>query len=417
MGTDSLNIFYTYDKDEDIITHGFIAALHCISDNIALIIINKLLDGPNLNGRIIYDIQSPSLESELVFKKAKAGIILGISSLETEIIDDKSEHKKSRPDGWICVGNTLIVIESKLGPKISKDQLDRHKEQVKKSYGINNFKTDTNRVTWQFIDNTLKDIEGSSIITATEKNICSEFRRYLQMKGITLDLEKFFNATSKRNINIHWESNEPQTSLRLLKTNIFEKVKDKDNFIVDRKKEQVNETRRNYYWLRLFNKNIYQINWRSTLYINPDSVTIDLLAFDPRKKDIPVVIGKLLLIVKKMQEEDKNNSFRLWINISNYGKRRDVQRGRDYEYCVFNCNVEKSPNIFLDKDELISLSKSILPKQIAIKYSIANPGSNSTYWYKDDGNDVNHQDATILQNPEEVVRRFADFMNISLNEI
>jgi len=153
METKELNLFVNYSKTEDNVTHGFISLLHCVGERIAKSIIESLCPNIKMNYKIIYDIQSPSIDNDKIFRNASNGFILGISSIGTEIIKDISDKKESRADGWIYDGKNLILIESKVVDKFSEDQLSRHKQQLEKYCstvkGIES-------ITWQKIDGELR---------------------------------------------------------------------------------------------------------------------------------------------------------------------------------------------------------------------------------------------------------------------
>ena len=138
------------------------------------------------------------------------------------------------------------------------------------------------------------------------------------------------------------------------------------------------------------------------------------MAFRPRKMKINQIIEKIIAITDTIHKSDENDKYRVWIYISDYGKRRNVQQGRNYEYCSLNYNFGKGSSYFQKEENLINFSKNSNPKQIGIRYTISNPGSKSiSYWTKK-GNDVNHKDAQLIQNPEKVVEKFSEFIENSL---
>ena len=61
-----------------------------------------------------------------IASKAKTRIILGITGGETKHLPGRSKTKPGRPDAWICGGSWTIIVESKVGPKITTAQLDGH---------------------------------------------------------------------------------------------------------------------------------------------------------------------------------------------------------------------------------------------------------------------------------------------------
>jgi len=407
MSKNRLNLFNYYKKLEDNVTHSFLATLRCINESSAKLIIESLIPSVKLQNGIKYDIQSPSLDNRKFFKNARQGYILGISSIDTVVRRDSSSMESSIADGWVCDGKTLILIESKVVSEFSEDQINRHKKQFT-DYGIQHNSVPFIMRTWQEIDIILKQIFRG--FDSIEKNICLDFRRYLQMSALTLDFEKFYNATEE-NIETYWVSDEPRTTLKLLKDRIVERIN-----APKQKIEQTHEDKMNYYWLRLFQNNYSSINWRSAIYLNPDAVSIDVAAFKPKKKKLEDVLIKLIKIVDRIKQI-QNNDLQTWIYISNYGKRRNVQSGRNYEYCTFNYNCGKGPKYFHEAQNLFNFAKSIEPKQIGIRYSISNPGSRSNTYWGGDGNDVNHIDADLLKNPEKVVNKFIEFVKISLDII
>jgi len=401
MSTGILNIFSNYKKSEDNITHGFLSLLQCLETSTSKDIIQKLIRGIRLSHRqdIIFDIQSPSPQNRHSFQTCEKGYLLGISSIGIQVVQDNSTRSQSRADGWICDGTNLILIESKVGSEFSQNQLDRHEKQLK-SYELQ--LNPSTYITWQEIDSVLKSINDPEELNPTQNKLISEYRRYLQMEGQTLDFEKFFNATGK-NINIgqHWASDAPKRTLRLLKHRIVEQIDTLDA----ESKEQLHETAMNHYWLRLFEKQDGPILWRGTIYLRPDAVSVDVLAFNPNKGDMVTVIQKLMQIGNDQKD---NNKLRTWVYITNYGKRRNVQMGKDYEYCCLNCNLGKGPSEF--SEFLVKFAESSGPKQIGIRYSISNPGSKSKTYWDESGPDVNHEDAEILKDPDEVVNRFVCFL-------
>jgi len=406
MSKNKLNLFKNYKKLEDNVTHGFLATLQCIKESSAKSIIESIIPGLKLQNGIKYDIQSPSVDSRRFFQNARNGYILGISSIDTLVHEDSSSRELSRADGWICDGESLILIESKVVSEFSNDQINRHKKQFA-NYNIQHNSVPFIRSTWQEVDIILKQLlkEAESEV---EKNICIDFRRYIQMEGITLDFEKFYNATEE-NIDMSWDGDDPKTTLKLLKTRIL-----RDTRIGEDKKEQIHEDKMNYYWLRLFQNHYSLINWRSSVYINPDAVSVDVAAFRPNKKKLEEVISKIIKIVDAIKQYP-NNNLQTWLYISNYGKRRNVQSGRNYDYCTLNYNCGKGPEYFQEQQNLFRFAKSIKPKQIGVRYSISNPGSKSNTYWKGSGSDVNHIDADLLKNPEKVVNKFIEFLKISLD--
>jgi len=405
MSKNKLNLFQNYKKLEDNVTHGFLATLQCINESSAKSIIESLIPGIKLQNGIKYDIQSPSLDSRRFFQSARKGYILGISSIDTLVHQDSSSRELSRADGWICDGKTLILLESKVVSKFSKDQINRHKKQFT-NYNILHNSVPFIRRTWQEVDIIIKQLLKEAELEV-EKNIFIDFRRYIQMEGITLDFEKFYNATEE-NIDASWDGDDPKTTLKLLKTRILRVTN-----IDEGKKEQLHEDKKNYFWHRLFEINSLSVTWRSAIYINPDAVSVDVMAFKPSRNSIKNIIEKILCIVESLKKIDQNDEFRLWIYISNYGKRRNAQSGKNYEYCTLNCNIGKRPKYFQNPLNLINFAKSVYPKQIGIKYSISNPGSKSKSYWQKSGTDINHLDAVILKDPEEVVKRFFQFIKIS----
>ncbi|MFX1452611.1 MAG: hypothetical protein ACFFCM_17370 [Promethearchaeota archaeon] len=405
-----LNLFKNYGKLEDNITHGFISTLKILGNDISRDIV-KELTGLELQKNIFYDIQSPSIENIKSFKKAKIGFILGISSISAAVQEDTSERKESRADGWISDGDKVILIESKLMSSFSKDQLKRHKKKLE-GYGLE--VTPLRHITWQRVDsvfdlfankNKLKNQEND-----IESTILSEFRRYLQMEGLTLNLEKFFNAIDFK-IEEYWYSEEPKTSLRLLKKRVLKKLEIiLDDHSIEKKKEKVNETKMNFYWLRLFEKIYDSIKWRGTLYLNPDHISVDIFAFEPKKSDLSKIVNIIENISKDLKEID--DKFRTYIYAINYGKRTKAQQGIDYEYEMLTYNLEKSSNYFKNYENLVKYAEVTTPKHVGIKYVISNPGSKSISYWKGEGESINHRDAKFLKNPRKIVEKFVDILKL-----
>ncbi|MCK4225968.1 PD-(D/E)XK nuclease family protein, partial [candidate division WOR-3 bacterium] len=201
-----LNLFKNYKNLKDNVTHGFLAALKCLKNSTARDIVKKLT-GLNLKSNIFYDIQSPSFENDKRFKDAESGYLLGISSVSTDVREDTSSKKESRADGWISDGEKVILIESKVVSQFSEDQLKRHEEKLRKRYRLNVKLLKS--ITWQDVDCVLNSYTKRENISKIERKILLEYRRYLQMEGITLDLEKFFNAVDF-DIGKNWYSDEPK---------------------------------------------------------------------------------------------------------------------------------------------------------------------------------------------------------------
>jgi len=403
----NLNIFANYQKPEDNVTHGFLSLLQCVYEKTAILIIEKLVPKIRMNSGLIFDIQSPSYSNIKIFQGTQRGFILGISSIGTEIIDDVSDKKESRADGWICDGKNLLLVESKVLDKFSGDQLSRHRHNLNKYCSTIEGEMS---ITWQKIDDVLKFLLSNNDIESVERKLITQYRRYLQMEGLTLDFEKFYNA-NMFDIEKYWLGDDPRVTLRLLKQRMSEEVHN-----IQISKEQVHEDKFNHYWVRLFEINSNSILWRGTLYINPDFIAVDVMAFKPRKMKIEQIIDKIMKITDAVNKSNDNNKDRdrVWIYVSNYGKRRNVQQGRNYEYCSLNYNLAKGPSYFKEKKNLIHFSKNANPKQIGVRYTISNPGSRSkSYWTKS-GNNVNHEDAQLIQNPEKVVEKFAKFIKNAL---
>ena len=398
-----LNLFRKYDKTEDNITQGFLGILKSIRESSAKIILHRLFkDVPlKLKNGLVYDVQTPSAHNEKIFHQAGKGYIIGISSIDTRIRDDVSKKKQSRADGWICDKENLLLIESKIVPEFSGDQFKREKVLLEK-YTTKISKPYT--ITWQLIDKVFKDLTKTENFDFVEQNLISDYRRYIQMEGLTLDFEKFFNSTSET-IEKNWITDAPKTTLRLLKNKILSNIGD-----IKESRERLNEYKMNFYWLRLFQKKIGLINWRGSLYLNPDEVAIDVLAFKPNKHTIDNIIEQIIHLGETFEKLDQN---RIWIYFTNYGKRRKVQSGRDYEYSAFNYNIGRAQITAKDFKNLISAAKVIFPKQIGIKLAISNPGSKSTAYWSGNGSDINSQDAMLLQNPDKVVEKFCEFIKKS----
>jgi len=72
------------------------------------------------------NVQFSLQRKPLIASKAKTRIILGITGGETKHLPGRSRTKLGRPDAWICGGTWTIIVESKVGQKMTKAQLDGH---------------------------------------------------------------------------------------------------------------------------------------------------------------------------------------------------------------------------------------------------------------------------------------------------
>jgi hypothetical protein len=411
-----MNIFEKYKQLENSVTHGFVSVLKSIDENVARHIIYEAF-GITMSSGLIFDFQTPSYKNKQVLSLARKGYLVGISSpsSENDINSDEvtDQATKSIPDGWICDGETIILIEAKLNSSFSKKQLESHKKILEEYC---EFEKQLFR-TWQNVDDTIKKFVKNQKELSIQESILSEYRRYLQLSGLTIDFEKFFNP-QKYDIKESWFGDESKNVLRLMKNKILGNI----GIHEDKKKNnQVNETNVNYYWLRLYDKSISNpsINWRWTLYLNPDGVNIDILAFNPNQRAMKPVLDYLIAMTKTDMFENQQDRLRLWFYITQYGLRRsDAQKGRNYEFCSFNYNIGMKPTkLDNSPDELVKLAKSIEPKQLGLKYIISNPGSGtkkSVYW-ENYGKGVNYDDARLLRDPEEVIKRFVRFFNLTLD--
>lgn len=322
--------------------------------------------------------------------------------------------QKSRPDAWIFNKDIAILIEAKIGSgKVFKAQLFRH---LTKSFGFNDgqiFDKDKRPQKLELITTTWeKVVEELSKLKDSGKTFIKDFKEYMNMTGQTLNFEKFFHSQNN-DVDERWGGVEPKDTLRILKDKLNNCLE--EHGLDFEKREQVNETRMNYYWLRLFEIKSPNspIHWRGTIYLNPDEVSVDVLAFDPKQKNFKAIFEKILEVANDLEEHDK---LRTWVSIRKYGKRVIAQKGRDYDYCSLNYNVGEGSSFFKNTQNLIDFAKSIKPKQIGMKFSISSPGSNAKHWNAD-GKNINYQDAELLKNPVKIVDKFSSFINLSLDKL
>gem|GEM_PF-3302209 len=107
---------------ENNLTKAFISVLDHTDRKLALRPFLRKLGLP-----FCESVQFSLQRKPLIASKANARrIILGITGGEAEQLPGRSKTKAGRPDAWICGGSWTIIVESKVGQKITKAQLDGH---------------------------------------------------------------------------------------------------------------------------------------------------------------------------------------------------------------------------------------------------------------------------------------------------
>ncbi|MBC8548755.1 MAG: hypothetical protein H8D23_03805 [Candidatus Brocadiales bacterium] len=414
MTVTRLNIFANYDKREDNVTHGFLSLLNCLEPKTASQIINQLIPSIKLRDNLRFELQSPSPIMRNTLGKCSRGYIIGISAWDKKISNDISDKQDSRADGWISDGKIALLIEAKVVGRFSGHQLNRHRSQLDGLIGQGNHIKDY-ITTWQKIDSALKHYQSDTDISKSEAILISEFRSYLQMERLTLDFEQLFNA-SKYDITEQWISDQPKISLRELKKRLLGEL---DTNAIRNRTEQVNEHKYKALWLRLFSLENLSLDWRSSVYLNPDEVAVDLLAFRPGKR-LPEAVDLIESLKRSIEKEGGFEALRTWIYASNYGKRRNVQSGRNYDYNVLNFNIAKGSKALNANEDLLTILRKLDVKQIGIRFAISNPGAMSkAYWLSDIStpDNVNHADATLLKHPDDLIKKLTWFLQAGINEI
>jgi len=189
---------------------------------------------------------------------------------------------------------------------------------------------------------------------------------------------------------------------------------------------QLHEPKMNYCWTRIFSSADHTMtknaDWRITLYILQNGVEADFMLFNPGKNDYELFRKYLEEYYQAIQENEDNNRElrRSYLQIGNYGKRRDVQQGRDHMYGTLKLclgshgGVYEEPDIDTVQQQIEELEDMISPKQLAIRYKIANPMG--SYWNEGkEDNSINKRDADILRDPEETVDRITSFLERSFH--
>lgn len=420
-----LNLFENYRNLEDNTTHGFLNVLKFLRSKTSQKIIEKITEEELIPDNIFYEIQNPSSKVEREIRNSDKGLVLGISSISSKEVEDKSDQKRSRPDGWITDGQTTILIESKLGSNFSKSQLKKHLEMLKK-YSL---KVGENAYTcWQDIDFILRKIlEENNNISLAEEKIIEEFRGYLQMNEICLDFEKFYNKEKfgEDELHSHWQPKEARKTLRLSKRRLLKQIRSKteEKKIELKEDSEIKHTKMNFYWSRIFEeKDNSKIEWRGTIYLNPDGVSADILAWRPLQRDMEEIFRVMRDIYDNLNKEDR---WRSYVSIDDYGKRRsNAQKGKDYDYfkIIYNLkNIEDKQGSNSFFEELEEKAKRLNRgargvKQVRFRYEIANP--KGKYWSSSkEGESINHKDAEILKDPKKAIGKLNKALEMALKRI
>ena len=89
----------------------------------------RLVLGPflrELGLRPCQDIVFSLQRRPLLVGTTKRRLVLAITGGETEVVPNRSKIEEGRPDAWICSRDWTILIESKIGSKVTIGQLRKH---------------------------------------------------------------------------------------------------------------------------------------------------------------------------------------------------------------------------------------------------------------------------------------------------
>lgn len=425
-----LNLFNDYELLEDRVTHAFLSTLDQLRQQTQRAILHDIFqacnDGadkvPQLrNAGITFDIQNPSMVNMAEFETADEGYLVTITQPDAKLHESSGEAEgKSRLDGWIFDGKTLIGLESKLGSKLNTDQLDRHADNSVLQTTEGEVHRIFNLLTWQDMDSSIRDFRRSDDITATESSVLDQFLEFLYMTGVTMNFEKLYNQ-QKFDVQKNWQGELPKQTLDLLVNKVAKKS---DSDVPLSTDEQRHQTRENYYWKRIYFNDEGTVtdgaDWRSTMYIRRRAVSADMMIFGPGDTDFPLFKSFLKEYIKQWQAEDNSNYDlrRSYLQILNYGKRKKAQKGRDHSYgnlnlCLGEHGSVYEPDLEDSFEEIEAIQDIIDPKQMAVRYRIANPGG--SYWQEDREQDsINDEDANLLRTPNDVVAKLVTFVENAL---
>jgi hypothetical protein len=123
-----------------------------------------------------FELQSETI-GERRIQRAKKKLLLGLvggRSAENVPSVEAAPEESSLPDAWIYGDDFVILIESKLGPRLDASQKARHMRLLGAG-------AEERQVTWQKIHDFFNDIPG---LAGVDHFLVQEFTRYLEYTGM-----------------------------------------------------------------------------------------------------------------------------------------------------------------------------------------------------------------------------------------
>ena len=262
---------------ENNLTKSLVNVLeHCDRQLVLKPFLNRL--GLQICQDVVFSLQRrPALAG-----KTKKRIVLGIVGGEGEAIPGESTTEKGRPDAWICGSGWTVLIESKIGPKIPKRQLDDHARAVgwpKKTYDIH-------MLSWQDLHRIARDARRKvSKKDRVSQLLLSDWQSYLEHQNMDefeklepLDFD-FFNlpVEERRALLPHMKSRVRAFAAMLAKSEPAKKIADlySESSVRDWKFGEPDATGQGY-WFNIGGAPSSR-EWHATVFFRADGLEIAIL--------------------------------------------------------------------------------------------------------------------------------------------